>query len=143
MRELNLRPFLTSHLGFDSLFDELQRSMTQMQAETPSYPPFNVIKDGEDYVIEVAVAGFKKSDINIELNRRESCLVITSGKISESENEQRSFIKRGLARRSFSLSFKVAQDLEVKDAILEDGILTVILKTVKRPEDAPLLIPIK
>lgn len=146
MRELNLRPLLISHLGFDRLFDELQRTMASPHPEAPAYPPYNVIKDEDDYIIEVAVAGFKKSDINVELNRKEGRLLITSTKSAEKDVGQLDgpvFIKRSLARRAFSLSFNVSQDLEVKEASLEDGILTVVLKTVKRPEDEPLLIPIK
>lgn len=143
MRELNLRPLLISHLGFDRLFDELQRTMAAPHPEAPSYPPYNVIKDEDDYIIEVAVAGFKKPEINVELNRREGRLLITSAKNADKDSEDLVFIKRSLARRAFSLSFNVSQDLEVKEASLEDGILTVVLRTVKRPEDEPLLIPIK
>jgi molecular chaperone IbpA len=146
MRELNIRPLLISHLGFDRLFDELQRTMSSPHAEPPSYPPYNVIKYEDGYIIEVAVAGFKKSDINVELNRKEGCMLITSAKSAEKDVGELNgpvFIKRSLARRAFSLSFNVSQELEVREASLEDGILTVVLKTVKRPEDEPLLIPIK
>ena len=138
MRQLS--PFLTSHLGFNRLFDELD-SLLEKGFQAPSYPPFNVAQDDAGVQVEVALAGFKKDDISISHDRQAQMLTISSNK--SDEETARTYVRRGIGRRAFTLSFRVANDLEVRDAAFEDGILTVDLKKIVRDEDKPLLIPIK
>lgn len=136
-----LRPFLPSHLGFDRLFEELERAIDR-GPESQSYPPFNVIKESDGYTIEVAIAGFKKNEIKIEHDKKSQQLLISGSNPSETKVE-REYVKHGIGRRSFNLSFKVSNDHMVDDASLEDGILTVFLKQLKTEESKPLLINIK
>jgi HSP20 family molecular chaperone IbpA len=129
-----------------------------------------VYKEADDgYSIELALAGFKKEDIRIEHDKKNSLITITGdnsprtqqtteqmarvvqpGKIS-SRSElveaprtevSRQVIRQGIANRSFTRSFTVADDLLVDGATLEDGLLTVKLKKLDLPENRPLLIPI-
>jgi HSP20 family molecular chaperone IbpA len=137
------RPLLTTtHLGYDQLFNELNNLM-EKTIEPPSYPPYNILKDDTGYHVEVAVAGFKKSDIQIEHQRSQGQLLISSvSPTAETERSGLEVIRKGIARRAFSLSFKVADDLEVAGATLEDGYLVVSLRSIKKEEDKPLLITI-
>lgn len=141
MRHLTLRPLLNSHLGFDNLFEELERTFNSGVA-APSYPPFNILKDSDGYTLELAIAGFKKGDVKIEHDRKNQCLNIASNQAKQEQNPAQEVVQRGLARRAFNLNFKVANDLEVRNANLEDGILTITLKTIQREEDKPLLIAV-
>ena len=137
------RPMLTSQLGFENLFDELNQIMKKSQ-EQSSYPPYNVFKHDSGYTVELAVAGFKRDQIQIEHQRKTNQMIVSgSPSPAQDTKPEAEVIRQGIGRRSFSLSFKVADDLEIKDAKLEDGILTISLNTVTREEDAPLLIQIK
>jgi HSP20 family molecular chaperone IbpA len=134
-----------SYLGFDSLFKEMDDLLSGINATaraSTSYPPYNVIKDDGGYVIELAAAGFKKSDIKIELDRKNSVLVVSANKTQTAEDGERNFVKRGIGARAFTLSFRVSDDLEPGGAKMEDGILSLRLNTVQREEHKPLLITV-
>jgi len=141
IRQLSLRPFLTSHLGYERLFNELEYMMAQ-NYEAPTYPPFNVFKDTDGYTIELALAGFKKEEITIHHDRRKSELTI-AGTRGDSASPEREVLKKGIGTRSFTRSFTIAEDLVVQSAAMQDGILTITLKTVVREQDRPLLIDIE
>ena len=114
-------------VGFDRLFNEFE---TQMNSATNSqgYPPYNISKDGDDlYSITLAIAGFKKSEIDIELE--DGNLLIT-GTIKADESgamDDIEYLHKGIAERNFVRSFKLAEYVEVKSAKLEDGLLKVEL----------------
>lgn len=115
-------------IGFDRLFKSIPEFV-----EANKYPPYNVIKDSETSTrIEIAVAGFKKSDIKIEV--KENVLTVSGAKSTEKE-EELDYQYRGLASRGFIRKFKLAEFMEVTGASLEDGILTVKL-TQNIPEEA-------
>lgn len=163
-------PLSHSFLGFDPLFDEVDRllALAKTQSTSVGYPPLNVYKEPDDgYSIELAVAGFKKDDIRIEHDKKNGLItisgdntvrpqvtanVVRAGKISSRsdvaevpKNEMaptRQVIRQGIANRSFTRSFTVADDLLVEGATLEDGLLTVKLKKLDLPENKPQLIPI-
>jgi len=99
---------------------------------TSGYPPYNISKDKSDvYEITLAVAGFKKADIDIELE--DGNLKIT-GKSEVLDSDDREFLHKGIAERNFVRSFKLAEYVEVQSAKLEDGILRISL--VKNIPDA-------
>jgi molecular chaperone IbpA len=94
---------------------------------TVNYPPYNIVKTGDDtYVVEVAVAGFSKQDIDIEVN---NCYLKITGKISD-KSETSNYIHRGIATRAFTRSFSIADDVVVKGAELVNGMLRVNLECV-------------
>lgn len=145
-------PVSGSFLGFDRLFNELDYMLSDRFRGNTGYPPLNLYKEEDDgYSIELALAGFKKSDVRIEHDKKKNLLTIsgdTTPKVTGDGIEQistepkREVIRQGLAHRKFTRSFTLADDLEVQSAVLEDGLLTVKLSKVTRPEDQPLLIPL-
>lgn len=105
----------------------------------PSYPPHNIVSESENRLrIELAVAGFKKSDITIE--EHQGILTITGNK--ESQSESLDYRHRGIANRSFTKSFRIAEYYEVKEASLEDGILSVLCIKNAPEVEKPKLISI-
>jgi molecular chaperone IbpA len=140
---------LPNYLGFNSFFDAIDRLLNEQQTSTPTgFPPLNVYRaDNGNYLVELAVAGFKKSDIKIEHDEKNSILMIKGAKASSGENAESSgralstTVKNGIAQRAFVKSFTVANDLYVSDAKLEDGLLQITLcKREPAPDQKPLQI---
>ncbi len=130
-------PFMRSFVGFDNLFDELQKVSTTKEN---SYPAFNIEKTGEtSYEISLALAGFNKKEINIELNQR----ILTIKANSSDKELNRNFIHKGIAKRAFTKQFRLAENVEVKDAEFADGILSVNLTKLIPEEEKPKQIKIK
>jgi molecular chaperone IbpA len=117
-------PFRRSTVGFDRLFDMLENSSVGQAGE--NYPPFDLIKKGDnDYCIELAVAGFKRDEIDI--TAQQNVLVVTGRKNEESEDKGQNYIYRGIATRSFERRFALADHINVKGADLKDGLLSIEL----------------
>ena len=117
-------------IGFDSMLDELMR-LTAGQTNT-NYPPHNVIKTGEDTVtIEIAVAGFGESEIDIKLAN--NALIISGAKARE-EMLNYEYLHRGLSSRDFTQTFPLAEHVEVIHAEVKNGILSIYLER-KIPEE--------
>jgi len=125
-------------LGFDEFFHAFERRHAN-QLQT-NYPPYNVIKFGEnDYIIEMAVAGFKREEITIEL---ENDVLNIRGIKREEKADTTQYIYHGLGARGFQRQFTLHNDLIVKDANLEDGILKVLILHVIPENKKPKLIKI-
>ena len=124
---LDLTPFYRNSIGIDRLFD---RITSQFDAHSStSYPPYNIIKNGEDsYSIEVAVAGFNEGDIDVTFH--DGQLIITGEQKDKQESETISFLHRGISARKFVRTFQLADYVEVQDATVKNGILTVELKHI-------------
>ena len=105
----SLRPF---SIGFDDMFDQFESMLENggLGVQT-NYPPYNIRKAGKDkYAIEVALAGFNKSDVEIEYE--DNTLTVRTKKVQKSENKDGDeIIHRGISQRSFSRSFTVADDV--------------------------------
>ena len=113
-------------IGFDELFNSFENRLAGQIHN--NYPPFNVIQlDESNYEIEIAVAGFKKSEIDIELNQQQ---LIVSGEHQDEDKETRVYHHRGLAARNFERSWTLEQYVEVRGAEIKDGILTIKLERV-------------
>jgi molecular chaperone IbpA len=120
-----LNPLYRATIGFDNLFNEFERLHTQSNSQ--GYPPYNISKDGDDlYSITLAIAGFKKSEIDVELEDG-NLLITGTVKSDESATDDIEYLHKGIAERDFVRSFKLAEYVEVKDAKLEDGLLKVEL----------------
>jgi molecular chaperone IbpA len=125
-------------IGFDSLFDRLFDMDTTRDS---GYPPYNIRKVNElQYVIELALAGFSKDDIEVELT--DGLLAIRSKDRKEEEEDSDSFVHKGIARRSFSRTYTLSDDVIVKGADLKDGMLIINLERVIPDEKKPRLIQI-
>jgi len=123
MRHFDLTPLYRSTIGFDHL-GALLDTLSTFEGEAPSYPPYNIERVAEnDYRISMAVAGFSESDLDIEV--KEHTLSIRGEKRVEQENS--TFLHRGIAARSFERRFQLADYVVVKGASLENGLLHVDL----------------
>jgi molecular chaperone IbpA len=111
-------------VGFDRMFDELSRTAGTLNAS--NYPPYNIIKETETiWKIEVAVAGFDESELDVEIVNNE--LVVTGAVNKENKAEQQ-YLHQGIAGRDFERTFALADNVEVKGASVKNGILTVTLE---------------
>ncbi|MFC7536862.1 Hsp20 family protein [Sphingomonas sp. GCM10030256] len=114
-------PFRRSSVGFDRLFDMLENSATG--GNTENYPPFDLIQaDENNYRIEIAVAGFKRNEIDITAH--ENSLIIRGEKSEENGNN---YVHRGIATRSFERRFALADHIKVTGADMADGMLSIQL----------------
>ena len=142
-KTLTLRSFDIPHLhkfgiGFDNMFDELLRVAGQQTQS--NYPPHNVIKTGEDTVtIEVAVAGFAEGEIDISLDKRQ---LVIKGERKREDDADYEYLHRGISRRDFTHTFSLAEHVEVKNASIQDGILSVYLERFVPEEAKPKAIAI-
>lgn len=117
-------------VGFDDTFRRLN-SFTKDYAKTitSNYPPFNVKKLNENrYVLELAVAGFGKGDLNIEM--KDGVLTIHGRSNYDSDNETAQYLVKGVAERGFERSFTLSDTVEVKNAELLNGMLKIYLDNV-------------
>lgn len=115
-------------LGYETVFKTLKNIADQ---GAPSFPPYNILKDGDDYEISMAVAGYSRDQLDIELVER-TLTVKTVGLAEPKEGKQ--VIHKGIAQRNFTSTFALGEHIEVKDAKLEDGMLTIYL-TLELPEE--------
>ena len=124
-------------IGFDGLLDRLHNNETINSAS--NYTPYNIIKhDAENWSIELAVAGFKRSELDIEL--AEGILTVTAK--TESLDEGLEYVHRGLAKRAFTRKWTLADDVVVRDAALTDGVLSIKLERIIPEEKKPRKIDI-
>ena len=135
----SLRPF---SVGFDSIFEEFDRMLESPERYNSNYPPYNIHKlSDNDYKIEVALAGFSKEDIELEL--KDSTLTIrnkTKEKVINDENN--GVIHKGISTRQFERSFTISEDIKVKNAELKNGLLNIDLERIIPDEKKPRLINI-
>ena len=139
IRTLDL-PSLHRHaIGFDRMFEELNRTFANSKAD--NYPPHNVVQlDDTHFVVEVAVAGFKESEIDVEL--KDGVLTVKGEKVKLDEEPKVEYLHKGISARNFSRNFPLAENVEVRGATVENGILAVALELVVPEEKKPKKIAI-
>ena len=121
---LDLSPLYRSTVGFDRLFDMLDRTWGTAEASSANWPPYNIEKLGDDhYRITMAVAGFAPDEIN--LVQQENTLLVEARKHPEPEGVQ--VLHRGIANRAFRQVFNLADYVKVSGAGLDNGLLTIDL----------------
>lgn len=124
MRTFDFAPLHRATIGFDQIADMMDRVLTNDVAQ-PSYPPYNIEKTADDtYRISVAVAGFSENDLSVEV--KENSLVVAGKKASE--EQERSYLHRGIATRAFERRFALADHVRVTGASHENGMLNIDLK---------------
>lgn len=124
MQTFDFSPFYRSTVGFDRLFNRLDTIGGQ---DAKTYPPYNIERvDDDAWRVSIAVAGFTADDIVIEA--KENSLTVKGAKTSESEDQDREFLHRGIAERSFELRYQLGDYVEVTNAALENGLLNIDLK---------------
>jgi molecular chaperone IbpA len=123
MRTVDFSPLYRSAVGFDRLASLLEAAAGADAAS--GYPPYNIESVGENaYRIEIAVAGFRPDELNMEV--RENLLTVQGRKAQAEDN--RRYLHRGLAERNFERRFQLADHVEVTEAKLADGLLVISLK---------------
>jgi molecular chaperone IbpA len=116
---------LTTWVGFDRVFEELDR-FVDIAPTIPNYPPHNLrVLSSTEYVVEMALAGFDKSEISV--STEENHLVI-SGEAKQQDSS--SYIHKGVAARTFRKSFTLSDDVIVKGAVMKNGMLSVFLTRI-------------
>lgn len=121
----DLSPFRRSTVGFDRLFDLLERGGGQPLND--GYPPFDIEHEDEDrYRITMAVAGFGRDDI--EITAQQNQLVVSGRRTDAERDDDGRFIHRGIAARSFERRFALGDFVKVKKADMRDGLLTIELE---------------
>ena len=128
--------FSNSFIGFDTLFNDMYR--LQNIDRGSGYPPYNMTKKENTYELKMAVAGISKEDLDVV--REKNILTIKGCSIDDSKDET---IYKGIASRNFKRSFNLADDIEIKDAKLKDGMLTIKMERIVPEEDKPVAIKIK
>lgn len=119
-------------VGFDRMFDDLRGNISDVIESSTNYPPHNIRKIGENrYALDIAVAGFRKSDLEITVEKQVLSVVGTK----PSKSSEQEYLYRGLALRSFEKRIPLVETAEVRDASLEDGILTIIVENVLPEKD--------
>ena len=128
-------------VGFDRTFDRLFDYVTH-QAESTGYPPYNIQKTEDfKFVIEMALAGFDKKDIEIEV--AEGVLTVKSLKDKDTGTTDDYTLYKGISQRNFTRKFTLADDIVVKGAELKNGMLTINLERIVPEEKKPQLIEVK
>jgi molecular chaperone IbpA len=127
-------------IGFDEQFNTLQKLHDDLTKNIPNYPPYNIKKvDENHYTIEMAVAGFGQTDIDIELNDGK---LVVRGNIGTADEEE-SFLFKGIANRAFTRTFALNDEIEVKDAEIFNGMLKIALERLIPEHKQPKKIAVK
>jgi molecular chaperone IbpA len=123
MPTIDFSPLYRSVVGFDRLADLLETATAETSAN--GYPPYNIERTDENaYRVDIAVAGFRADELDIEV--KENLLTVSGRKTAN--DEQRHYLHRGLAERNFERRFQLADYVVVTDANLADGLLSIALK---------------
>jgi molecular chaperone IbpA len=135
---LDLSNLHRNAIGFDQLFEQLNRTFTQTGKD--NYPPHNVIQqDDTNFVIEVAVAGFLENEVNVELE--ENILTVT-GEVQRNKDATVHYLHKGISTRNFTRRFPLADNVEVRSASVSNGILAINLVRIVPDEQKPKKIAI-
>ena len=133
-----LNDFTKGAVGFDDIFTKMTDFQKNVHTKLSSYPFYNIKKTGENtYVIEMAVAGFSKHDIELTL---EDGVLTIKGSVSNDDTHE--YIFKGIADRAFTRKFTLADTVEVKNADLINGMLKIFLERFIPESKKPKIIPI-
>ena len=127
----SLRPF---SIGFDDMFDQFESMLGGNGVSIQSnYPPYNIRKLGKDqFQIEVALAGFRKDDVEVEYE--DNLLTVKTKQVKKNDKTNDEIIHQGISQRSFARTFTIADDVKVGSAELKNGLLKINCKKII-PED--------
>ncbi len=137
----SLAPLFRHSVGFDRFDDLINNALRADQSG--GYPPYDIIRDADGrYRIVMAVAGFRESELNITVQENE---LRVSGRVEVAANDEegRTWLHRGIARRAFERTFRLADHVRVTGAALKDGLLTVHLEQLVPEEAKPRMEPIQ
>jgi molecular chaperone IbpA len=128
-------------VGFDDQFNRIAKMHDDLTKNIPNYPPYNIRKTGDNtYVIEMAVAGFAKQDIELELAEGK---LIVRGNVASDEANPADFLWKGIANRAFTRTFALDDQIEVQNAEYLNGMLQVFLERIIPEHKKPKKIEVK
>ena len=137
----DLEKILGFSVGFDSMFDRWESVFDFNSANNTSDPPYNIRREGDEkYFIELAIAGLKEDDLEVQLQSQ--ILTIRSKKENSGSEENTNYVHRGIAKRQFEREFTLSDDIVVKGCDLTNGMLTIELERIIPEEKRSRLIPI-
>ena len=140
LTHFDINQFTPFSVGFDRVFDRLVDYGTTY--ETGGFPPYNIRKtDDFKHVIELALAGFSKDEIEVVLT--DGVLVIKSADLLSQTDPNEGLVHKGIAKRSFTRKFTLADDIEIKDAKLKNGLLEIELEQIVPEHKKPKTIKVK
>ena len=126
-------------LGFDTMFNDFEHRYANQLKD--NYPPYNIVKHNEDtYEIEIAVTGFYKDEVIVEIDQNQ---LIVKGIRDKSNDVTAEFLHRGLAFRDFTRSWTLAEHMEVGEGTIKNGVLTIELKRVVPDALKPRVLKLK
>ena len=128
-------------VGYDRLWDEVNRFNKSLAGQAmQNYPPYNIKKTGDNtYVIEMAVAGFGRNDIELVL---ENGVLKVTGNANVADENVMNVLHKGIAERGFTRTFKISDTMEIKNADMLNGMLRVWLENIIPEHKKPKKIPI-
>jgi len=128
-------------VGFDDQLGKMQKFHDEIAKNIPNYPPYNIKKTGDNsYTIELAVAGFGQTDIDIELADGK---LIVRGNTSNDADDSENFLFKGIANRAFTRAFALNDEIVVNDAEMINGMLKIALERIVPETKQPKKIPVR
>jgi molecular chaperone IbpA len=127
-------------VGFDKVFDDMFRYV-EHNTNSTGYPPYNIVRDGEKFQIEIALAGIAKEDLEITV--AEGVLTVEHNPEGEVESEGFQWLHKGISQRKFKRNFTLADDVVVNGSRMENGMLFIELERIIPEEKKPRTIEIK
>jgi molecular chaperone IbpA len=129
-------------VGYDDQINRMTKLHDDLTKNIPNYPPYNIRKNSENsYTIELAVAGFGESEIDITIDGGK--LVIKGNVDAKTDSLEDNFLFKGIATRAFTRAFAIDDHVEVKNAELFNGMLKIALERLVPEEKQPKKIPVK
>ena len=129
-------------VGFEDTAQQLQTLHADLTKNIPNYPPYNIRKNGENsYTIELAVAGFGESEIDITIDGGK--LIVKGNVDAATEALEDNFLFKGIATRAFTRAFAIDDHIEVKNAEMFNGMLKIALERMVPEEKKPKKVPVK
>ena len=128
LTKFDLTPFHRATVGFDRIFDTLDRQFANSVSNT--YPPYNIKQSGDTFQIEIAVAGFREDELDIEV--KDNILSVTG---EQKRDEETIYLHKGISGRDFIRTFTLGEYVEVKSAAVVNGLLVINLER-ELPEEA-------
>jgi molecular chaperone IbpA len=125
---ISFGPLTQSTLGFDKFFDEVEKLMSMdVQKSVSNFPPHNILKLNEShYVVELAIAGFSKDEIDISVENG----TLTVKGVKEEKESTVQYLHKGIGTRSFTKTLTISDTIEVRGAEFKDGILRIGLENI-------------
>jgi molecular chaperone IbpA len=129
-------------VGFEDSAKQLQTLHADLTKNIPNYPPYNIRKNDENsYTIEIAVAGFGESEIDVEIDGGK--LIVKGNVDTATDKLEDNFLFKGIANRAFTRAFAIDDHIEVKNAELFNGMLKIALERLVPEEQKPKKVKVK